>query len=208
MLFVFIFINGSCKNQNAEKNDLIKEDVSKEIVIEEIIKTKTDSINDLFFSHPEYLTDGFDFPVGKPNAKAYYNAQAFGVNTHLGDDWNAVTGGNSDLGAPIYSIANGYVNFAVDLQGGWGKVIRIWHKINDTTIVESLYAHCDTMLVAKGQFVEKGENIGTIGNAGGVYLAHLHFEIRDNIYLPIGGGYDPITDGYLDPTLYIKSHRK
>ncbi|WP_240642318.1 hypothetical protein [Nonlabens xiamenensis] len=32
------------------------------------------------------LALSFDFPVGKPEAKGYYNAQAFGVNDHLGDD--------------------------------------------------------------------------------------------------------------------------
>ncbi len=26
----------------------------------------------------QYLSDGFDFPVGKPNAEGYYNAQSFG----------------------------------------------------------------------------------------------------------------------------------
>ena len=32
------------------------------------------------------FTNGFDFPVGKPNAQGYYNAQKFTVNNHLGDD--------------------------------------------------------------------------------------------------------------------------
>ena len=53
------------------------------------------------------ISDGFDFPVGKPNAKKYYNAQKFGKNYHLGDDWNGVGGGNTDYGNPVYSISNG-----------------------------------------------------------------------------------------------------
>jgi len=89
--------------------------------------TKTEQIIELFTKHPEFIADGFDYPVGKPNAKGYYNAQGFAGTTHLGDDWNAVTGGNSDLGDPIYAVANGYVNFAEDLAGGWGNVIRVWH---------------------------------------------------------------------------------
>jgi len=71
------------------------------------------------------VANQFDYPVGKPDAKGYYNAQKFGVNLHLGEDWNAVTGGNSDLGDPIFSIANGFVDFAEDVGGGWGNVIRI-----------------------------------------------------------------------------------
>jgi murein DD-endopeptidase MepM/ murein hydrolase activator NlpD len=149
----------------------------------------------------------FDFPIGKPDAKGYYNAQGFGKNNHLGDDWNAVTGGNSDLGDPIYSIGDGKVTFAKDIGGGWGNVIRVMHELPDGTYVESLYAHCDTLLVSKNELVKKGDQIATIGTANGAYLAHLHLEIRDDIELPIGGGYSSDTDGYLNPTEFIKNHR-
>ncbi len=174
---------------------------------EKTFKIKKDSIQQLFLSRPKYQANGFDFPVGKPNAQGYYNAQGFGENNHLGDDWNSVKGGNSDLGDPIYAIANGYVNFARDVGGGWGNVIRIWHQLDDKTIVESLYAHCDKILIKEERFVIQGEKIGTIGNAGGIYLAHLHFEIRDSLFLPIGKGYSVFTEGYLNPTLFIKSYR-
>ncbi|MCP4808387.1 MAG: hypothetical protein GY913_06235 [Proteobacteria bacterium] len=33
-------------------------------------------------------TDGFDQPVGHPDAEGYFDAQPFGVNHHLGQDWN------------------------------------------------------------------------------------------------------------------------
>jgi murein DD-endopeptidase MepM/ murein hydrolase activator NlpD len=149
----------------------------------------------------------FDFPVGKPDAKGYYNAQAFGENNHLGDDWNATTGGNSDLGDPIYAIANGKVVFADDIKGGWGNVVRIVHILPDSSMVESLYAHCDEIKVQKNQWVDRGEKIATIGDAHGQYYAHLHFEIRSKIGLPIGGGYASNTTGYLDPTKFIRQHR-
>lgn len=154
-----------------------------------------------------YIANSFDFPVGKPDAKGYYNAQKFQENMHLGDDWNAVTGGNSDLGDPIYSIANGYVKFAKDHKGGWGNVIRIIHKMPDGKLIESLYAHCDTILVREKQWIKKGIKIGTIGTADGQYLAHLHLEVRNNLELPIGAGYSDVTDGYLDPTEFIKQNR-
>ena len=153
------------------------------------------------------FTNGFDFPVGKPNAKKYYNAQKFGENEHLGDDWNGVGGGNTDLGDPIYSIANGYVSNAENVYGGWGNVIRIVHYIDNENQIESLYAHCDEILVKKGDYIEKGHKIGTIGNNNGQYLAHLHLELRSQVGLPIGGGYSFDTKGYLDPTEYIKNHR-
>lgn len=55
------------------------------------------------------LVDGFDFPVGKPDAKGYYDAQSFGKNNHLGSDWNGNGGGNSDFGDDVFSIADGVV---------------------------------------------------------------------------------------------------
>lgn len=155
----------------------------------------------------KYLAKGFDYPVGKPNAEGYYNAQTFGKNNHLGDDWNAESGGDTDLGDPIYSIANGYVSFASDIGGGWGKVVRIIHKTEDGKMIESLYAHCHEMKVKEGDWIEKGKLIGTIGNADGQYLAHLHFEIRDKIAMPIGGGYSKNQKGYIDPTDFINSNR-
>ncbi|MEM8889827.1 MAG: M23 family peptidase, partial [Bacteroidota bacterium] len=47
-----------------------------------------------FREHPQYKSTAFDYPVGKPDARGYYNAQGFQKNNHLGDDWNANTGGN------------------------------------------------------------------------------------------------------------------
>ena len=157
------------------------------------------------------LSDGFDFPVGKPNAKGYYNAQKFGKNNHLGDDWNGNGGGNTDFGDPIYSVSNGTVTEAVQFSGGWGMVIRIAHEWNESgklKKVESLYAHMDTMLVKVGDSVLKGQLIGKIGNAEGIYYAHLHLEIRDSIGYALGGGYSINTRGYLNPTAFIKAHRK
>ncbi len=153
------------------------------------------------------FTDGFDFPVGKPDARAYYNAQKFTENDHLGEDWNGIGGGNTDLGDPIHAIANGYVSFSENVNGGWGNVIRIIHFIDSNKQVESLYAHCDNRLIQEGEFVKKGTQIATIGTNGGQYLAHLHFELRDVVNLPIGRGYSINTEGYLDPTTFINKNR-
>ncbi len=165
---------------------------------EEVPSQETDSI---------IFTDGFDFPVGRPDAEGYYNAQKFTVNNHLGDDWNGIGGGNTDMGDSIFSIANGKVSFAENIGGGWGNVIRIIHYMRNGKTVESLYAHCDTILVTKGQTVKKGEWIGTIGDANGQYFAHLHFEIRFKLNMPIGPGYSNDTSGYLNPEAFIRNNR-
>jgi murein DD-endopeptidase MepM/ murein hydrolase activator NlpD len=163
----------------------------------------------VFRANPSYVAHGFDFPVGKPNAKGYYDAQPFGENQHLGNDWNSLTGGNSDLGDPIYSIGNGYVSCAYDFGSGWGNVIRIVHCLDTAkrVYVESLYGHCREMLVKKGQLIKRGTHIGNIGNCGGQYYAHLHFEIRRLVDKELGGGYSTDTSGFYNPTFFIKKHR-
>ncbi|NOY00904.1 MAG: M23 family metallopeptidase, partial [Verrucomicrobia bacterium] len=70
-----------------------------------------------------YLADGFDYPVGKPNATGYYKARGFYPNGHLGEDWNGRGGGNTDQGDPVYSIAHGVVVYSADFRSGWGNVI-------------------------------------------------------------------------------------
>ena len=192
---------------------------NKEILIEEFssygdyieVETKIEigqdiNYNTLFLDNSAYISKGFDFPVGKPNANGYYNAQKFQENNHLGDDWNGVGGGNSDLGDPIYAIGNGYISEVKDYEGGWGNVVRIVHLHNDK-LYESLYAHCDSILVSSSRFIKKGEQIATIGNCNGTYYAHLHLEIRNEVDLDIGGGYSADITGYLDPTDFINKNR-
>ena len=168
-----------------------------------------EEVRAFFLLHPEWVADGFDFPVGKPNAKGYYNAQGFGKNQHLGDDWNGTGGGNTDLGDPVYACARGYVLQADDLRGGWGKVVRIIHLLSmePLRVVESVYAHLDRMDVEAGTALKRGDCVGTIGTAGGLYYAHLHFEIRTIPFMDIGGGYSSNTNGFEDPTGFIKTNR-
>ena len=83
------------------------------------------------------IASSFDMPVGVPNSKGYYNAQPFGKNNHLGDDWNGTGGGNSDLGDPIYAIANGKITFSHNIAGGWGNVIKICHNIGTESQVST-----------------------------------------------------------------------
>lgn len=150
----------------------------------------------------------FDFPVGKPDAKGYYDYQGFTMNNHLGEDWNGLRGGNSDLGDTIYSIANGHITYAEDFGGGWGNTVRIVHEMPEGSFYESVYAHCDTLLAKRDVWILKGEPIGTIGTAHGQYYAHLHLEVREKIGMPIGNGYSADTTGYVNPTAFIKKNRQ
>src|SRR5260370_11701158 len=69
----------------------------------------------------------FDFPLGNENGAMAYNAQHFTENKHLGDDLNGIGGEDSDLGDPIYAIADGRVLLARNGGPGWGNIFILLH---------------------------------------------------------------------------------
>jgi hypothetical protein len=158
------------------------------------------------------IADGFDFPVGKPNADGYYKARGFRPNGHLGEDWNGIKGGNTDLGDPIYSTAHGLVVFARDVHLGWGNVVVIRHiyfEQRELKTVDSLYGHLDAIKVREGQQVLRGQLIGTMGTAHGIYPAHLHFEIHKNIQMGVTRtGFRHDFTNYYSPTDFINPRRQ
>src|SRR3954451_7286664 len=77
------------------------------------------------------LANGFDFSVGKPEAAGYYKARAYTANYHLGEDWDGVRGGDTDLGDPVSCIGEGVVVFARDVHRGWGNVIIVRHSFRE-----------------------------------------------------------------------------
>jgi len=156
------------------------------------------------------LATRFDFPLGSEHGALTYNAQHFTENHHLGDDLNGIGGENSDLGDPIYAVADGRVLLARDGGPGWGNVVIVLHAIEENGTrgyVQSYYAHCQDILVHAGEDVHRGQKIATVGTAGGQYFAHLHFEMREFITPFIGPGYREKTDGWLNPTDFINKHR-
>lgn len=157
------------------------------------------------------LADGFDLPVGKPDGRGYYKARGMRAHGHLGEDWDGVGGGDTDLGDPVYCIGDGVVVFARDCHQGWGNVIIVRHAYRDglgVRNVDSLYGHLDKILVRRGRAVRRGQQIAAIGNAHGLYDAHLHLEVRKNI--AIGMSRDKFAQdmsNYYDPSEFIASHR-
>jgi hypothetical protein len=152
----------------------------------------------------------FDFPLGSENGAMAYNAQRFTENHHLGDDLNGIGGENSDLGDPVYCVADGRVLLARDGGLGWGNVIIVLHahlEKGERKYVQSYYGHVEKILVHAGDNVRGGQQIATVGTAGGRYLAHLHFEMREFVTPFIGPGYREDTRGWIDPSAFIEAHR-
>jgi murein DD-endopeptidase MepM/ murein hydrolase activator NlpD len=162
------------------------------------------------------LADGFDFPVGKPNAAGYYKSRGLRLRPpqHFGEDWNGRGGGDSDLGDPVYSCADGIVTFAHDVRQGWGNVVLVRHAYRDPAsgqvkFIDSLYGHLDRIMVKVGQQLKRGQQLGTIGNNRGMYPAHLHYEMRHNIHIGMDRRAAPATlEHWADPTQFINKHRR
>lgn len=162
------------------------------------------------------LADGFDFPVGKPNADGYYKARGLRLRSpqHFGEDWNGRAGGNKDLGDPVYAVADGVVTFAHNVRQGWGNVVLTRHAYRDpksgkVRFIDTLNGHLHRILVKQGQRIKRGQQIGTIGSNFGMYPAHLHFEMRHNIYIGMQRRSAPASyEHWADPTRFINAHRR
>lgn len=160
------------------------------------------------------LADGFDFPVGKPDAAGYYVYRGFSQYGHLGEDWNGNGGGNTDEGDPVYSIAHGVVVFSRDYKRGWGNVVIIRHAYRENNgqinFVDSLYGHLKVRSVREGQEIARGQLVGTIGRGPyRMYAAHLHFEIRKDLRVGMRRDLYPKTyTTYHSPRTFLKTRRR
>ena len=93
-----------------------------------------------------------------------------------------------DIGTPILAAGEGKVIYAGQgiYRGGedvfddpYGKAVVIHHSFTyQGEPLYTLYAHLDEILVAEGQNVAAGENIGIMGKTGKTTGPHLHFEVR------------------------------
>jgi len=99
------------------------------------------------------------------------------VRPHEGIDLTAARGTN------IYATADGKVIQAGYRPGGFGKKVLIDHGHG----FETVYGHCDEVLVEPGQMVKRGEVIAKVGSTGLSKSPHLHYEVHVN-----GKPVDPI----------------
>jgi murein DD-endopeptidase MepM/ murein hydrolase activator NlpD len=167
---------------------------------------------------PKIVAENFAYPIGKTETATqakdrkdeWYNAQDFGANNHLGEDWNKNSGGNTDCGEPVYAAAAGTIVYAENAGIGWGNVVIIEHNLPNGEKIQTLYGHLEKIMKTSGE-VKIREQIGTIGNADRRYYCHLHFELREEIcpmWNQAGAGYSAERGGWLDPSDFIDSRIK
>ena len=88
------------------------------------------------------------------------------------------------MGTSIFAAAGGTVIVSGWNSGGYGNYVVIDHGGGITT----LYAHCSSLNVSKGQTVSKGQVIARVGSTGISTGPHLHFEVLKN-----GGHTNPMS---------------
>jgi murein DD-endopeptidase MepM/ murein hydrolase activator NlpD len=82
------------------------------------------------------------------------------------------------IGNAIYAADDGVIVYSGWNNYGYGNVIVIDHG----TGWQTLYAHLNTINYGCGDSVTQGTVIGTMGSTGNSSGAHLHFEMRSDIY--------------------------
>jgi hypothetical protein len=83
-------------------------------------------------------------------------------------------------GTKIFSVMEGTVKIA-----GYSESAGNWVVIEDKDGYVSKYMHCNSLLVAAGAQVKKGQLIATVGSTGHSTGAHLHLQIEDSSGTPV-----------------------
>lgn len=113
-----------------------------------------------------------------------------GWRAHLGQDFAARTG------TPVYATGDAVVEKVAFYHRGYGNEIVLDHGYGYKT----RYAHLNTIEVAVGMKVSRGDRIGTIGNTGKSTGPHLHYEV---VYM--GRRVNPVN--YFDMSMSVEEYR-
>ncbi len=112
----------------------------------------------------------FSWPVGGPISSYFGTRTRHGRRrAHEGIDIAA------NRGTPVHSARSGHVIYADNKLSGYGKMVIVRHADAYTTV----YAHLTNFSVKKGQFVSRGQLVGSVGRTGRARGYHLHFEVRN-----------------------------
>src|SRR5439155_245772 len=82
--------------------------------------------------------------------------------------------GSSAPGTAVNAVDGGTVAYAGNELRGYGNLVLVKHA--NAWIPP--YAHCEELLVTRGDTVSRGQEIAKVGATGGVSEPQLHFELR------------------------------
>lgn len=121
------------------------------------------------------------FPVTDPKANI---GSLWGANRDGGKRRHEGVDIFAKKGSPAIAALDGYITGVQETPIG-GKVVWLRPTGKDYTLY---YAHLDQQMVQPGQMVQRGDQLGTVGNTGNARTtpAHLHFGVYT-----MGGPVDP-----------------
>jgi len=115
---------------------------------------------------PAHATGAFLWPV-RGHVLATYGSKSDGTRN---DGINI----GAPRGAAVQAVDAGVVAYTGNELRGYGNLVLIKHPNGWI----SAYAHCDQILVKRGEKVERGQVIARVGATGNVSEPQLHFELR------------------------------
>ena len=133
-----------------------------------------------------------------PKKGTFYLSSSFGYRSdplygdsrrHQGQDFA------STIGNPVYATGDAVVEKVTYQHRGYGNEIVLDHGYG----YETRYAHLNTIEVAEGMKVHRGDRIGTVGNTGKSTGPHLHYEV---VYR--GGRVNPMN--YMDINMPVEEY--
>jgi murein DD-endopeptidase MepM/ murein hydrolase activator NlpD len=144
-------LKGKCELRDTSLNDIIQKMESKVYLWSHI-----PSINPV---PGRRLGSGFGYRVDPINKKM--------IKMHWGLDIGA------PRGTDILASADGVVSYT-----GWNRGYGLCLDIDHGFGFKTRYAHCNCILVKKGDFVKRSQVIATIGDTGRTTCPHLHYEVH------------------------------
>lgn len=169
------------KYEGYKSSDLIKETAKKLDIIHSQLVVQSKSFDEVYniAKNKEDMLKHIPAiqPVSNKNLKrlsSYYGYRTDPIykvrKFHPGIDFSAPTG------TEVYSTGDGRVVEVKKSRRGYGNKIVIDHGYGYTT----MYAHLNGFNSKKGDWVQRGQVIGFVGNTGKSTAPHLHYEIRKN----------------------------
>ena len=122
----------------------------------------------------------FAHPCPTATVSSTFGYRDFDSSFHKGVDFAAAEG------TPYYAAESGTVIIA-----GYSASAGNWIVISHGNGLITKYMHSSSLLVSAGQQVTTGQQIGTVGNTGNSFGAHLHFQVEVNASSWSGTAVDP-----------------
>ena len=115
----------------------------------------------------------FTNPCPTASSSSGFGYRSFDNSFHKGLDMAAPEG------TPYYAADSGTVMYATN-GGGYNGGAGNWVVISHGNGIVTKYMHSQVTFVNPGDQVERGQNIGLVGNTGQSFGAHLHFQVEVN----------------------------